>query len=102
MKSLKVISYNIPKGIQQSNVEREQIDSAIYNVNLFIKDLREAKKWAKGHEEEEVILLERVRSLIYLYKNELLPVEHLANGYAELYREKYYKAKLEAEKLLGI
>lgn len=103
MKSLFSTEFkNLPTGIQESIAERTQIKAAIYNTRLYMKDLQEAKKWAKGHEVEEAIINGRTHSLNHVYENELLPAQELADKYRELWSEKYYKTRLEAEFLLGI
>jgi hypothetical protein len=90
----------LPKGFQESIIERSNIKCAISNCNLFIKYAKKCNKYYKETKEKHWIITGQ-NSLIPYYK-QLLSIEHLANKYHLLFKEEYYKTKLLAEKLLNI
>lgn len=91
----------LPRGFQESIHERSIIHAAVHNCNIYLKDLKDCRKWAKGHEVEDRIIDGRLHSLNHVYENQLLPAQKLADKYYELWGEKYYRTKLEVERELN-
>ena len=103
MTSLKSNTFkNLPSGVQEAVFNRSKVEAAIYNTNVYIKDIKSAKKWAKGMEDEQSILSGLLHDLNNVYENELIPVKNLADDYYEIIGEKYYKTLSKAEKMLNI
>lgn len=100
MKATKI--YGVGIEIQNSISERSRIKATIWNAKQSIKDLKECRKWAKGHELEDEIINGRLHSLNHLFENELLPLKHLANKYYQLHGKEYYKTIFDIEKLLNL
>ena len=90
----------LPKGFQESIIERSNIKCAISNCNSSIKYSKTCEKYYKESGEEYWITVGQ-NSLMPYYKK-LLLVEHLANKYNLLWNEKFYKTKLLAEKILNL
>lgn len=92
----------LPTGFQESIIERSKIHAYLYNLNQEIRDVKKTKKWAKDHEDFDTIMNGRLHSLNHYYENNLHETQKLADKYYELWGEKFYKAKFQAEKLLNI
>ncbi len=93
--------YGVGIEIQNSISERSSLKAAIWNAKQSIKDFKECRKWAKGHEVEDAIVNGRAHSLNNLFENELLPLKPIADKYYQLHGEEYYKTILYIEKLLN-
>lgn len=92
----------IGKDILNSSNEKGRLKAAIWNAKQSIKDLKECRKWAKGHELEDAIIDGRAHSLNHIFENELLPIKPLADKYYQLHGEDYYKTIFEIENLLNL
>ena len=90
----------LPKGFQESIIERSNIKSAISNCNSFIEYAKKCNKYYKETKNKEWI--ETGQNSLIPHYEKLLSVEYLANKYHLLFNEEYYKTKLIAEKLLNI
>ena len=85
--------------ILKSCNERGQIEAAIYNCNSAIKY---AKKCFVNYKESgRDFWVEEGKRHLLNYYNPLLSIEFLADKYSELWKEKFCKTKLTAEKILN-
>ena len=94
--------YGVGIEIQNSISERSRLKAAMWNAKQSIKDFKECRKWAKGHELEDEIINGRVHNLNHLFENELLPLKPLADKYYQLHGDEFYKTIFEIEKLLNL
>lgn len=94
----KLYSIGCGDAMVQSQIDRGNIQAAISNTNTGISYMK--KCYAYFKETGEAHWLESGANWLTPYYNNLLSVEHLAQTYHALYGEKFYKAKLTAEKLL--
>jgi hypothetical protein len=90
----------LPKGFQESIIERSQIKAAISNANQFKTYARYCAKKHKEYPGQSWDIV-GANSLMPYYEK-LLSVEELANKYKELWGENFYKCKLQCEKILSI
>ena len=88
----------LPSGFQESISERSEIKVAISNANSFKKYANEC---LKNHKENPNQRWDEqgIHSLTPYYEK-LLVVETLANKYHYLWSEKFYKCKIQCEKIL--
>ena len=80
--------------------ERGQIQAAVHNCNQAIKYAKQCLVNYKETEQE--FWKEAAEASLLPYYKTLLKVETLANKYHELWKEKFCKSKLTAEKLLNL
>ena len=91
---------NLPAGFQESISERSQIHAAIANANTFKKYASKCLRYHKENPHQQWD--EQAKNSLLPYYQKLLEVEPLANKYRELWQEKFYRCKLQCEKILNI
>jgi hypothetical protein len=90
----------LPKGFQESIIERSNIKCAIDNANTFKKYAKQCLRYHKENPDQQWD--EQGLNSLLPYYNELIKVQDLADKYHALWGEKFYKCKLECEKLLQL
>lgn len=90
----------LPSGIQESIIERSIISASISNANTFLKYAKDCLKWHKENPDQH--WEEQAKNSLLPYYEKLLSNESLAKKYHALWGEKYYKCKLQCEKILEI
>lgn len=79
--------------------ERGQIQAAVNNCNQAIKY---AKQCLKNYTETKLDFWKESAEVHLLpYYNELMSIEYLTDKYKDLWKEKFCKSKLIAEKILN-
>lgn len=85
--------------ILNSCIERGNIQASIYNCNVGVKY---AKQCLFSYQvSKEFFWIESANNFLLPYYNTLLKVEPLADKYDFLWKEKYCKAKLNADKIIN-
>lgn len=83
----------------QSCIDRGNLHASIWNLNQAMKYMKRCILNYK--ESKDKSWIEFGIGHVMPFYNRLLEIQHLAELYHELWKEKYYKAKLQCEKLLN-